>query len=125
MADSQRLYAQLTVIMAGYAAQSLLARTTGFSLAQFTFPDDRDFVASVDVLGLMQPPVTDPRDVEAAMNRAGLDARQLVASNWQKMAAIADELVRRSHRNGETVACERPPRRVDSGADGSGGSDAG
>lgn len=105
IADNRRLHAQLTVIMAGYASQSLLAPVTGFSLAQFKFPDDRDFAAAVDVLSLMHPPVTDPGEIEAAMNRAWLEARQIVAANWRGMAAIADELVRPSHRNGETVAC--------------------
>ena len=104
-ADNRRLQMQLTVIMAGYGAQSLLAQTNRFSLSEFSFPDDRDFAAAVDVLRLMQPPVTNPRDVEAAMNQAWLDARQLVGANWQRMAAIADELVGRSHRNGQTIAC--------------------
>lgn len=39
------------------------------------------------------------------MNQAWLDARQLVAANWQRTAGVADELVRRSHSNGETIAC--------------------
>jgi hypothetical protein len=104
-ADNRRLQMQLTVIMAGYGAQSLLAPTNGFSLSEFKFPDDRDFAAAVDVLRLMQPPVTDPHDVEAAMHQAWLAARQLIAANWQRVAAIADELVGRSHSNGQTIAC--------------------
>lgn len=104
-ADNSRLQMQLTVIMAGYGAQSLLAPTNGFSLSEFKFPDDRDFAAAVDILRLMQPPVTDPCDVEAAMNKSWLDARQLVAANWQRMTAIADELVRRSHRSDQPIAC--------------------
>jgi hypothetical protein len=104
-ADNRRLQMQLTVIMAGYGAQSLLAPTNGFSLSEFKFPDDRDFAAAIDVLRSMQPPVTDPRDAEAAMNHAWLDARQLVAANWHRLTAIADELVGRSHRNGQTIAC--------------------
>ena len=105
IADNRRLWAQLIVIMAGYAAESLLAPSIGFSLTQFKFPDDRDFAAAVDVLRLMQPPVTGPSAPEAAMERAWHDARQLVVANWLRLAAIADELVRLSHPHGETVAC--------------------
>ena len=105
IADNRRLWAQLIVIMAGYAAESLLAASTGFSLTQFKFPDDRDFAAAADVLRLMQPPVTGQSAVEAAMERAWHDARQLVVANWLRMAAIADELVRLSHPRGEIVAC--------------------
>lgn len=102
-ADNRRLKKELTVIMAGYAAQSLLAPTNGFSLAEFKSPDDRDFAAAVDVLSWMHPPVTYPPAIEAAMRQAWLDARQLVTANWQRMAAIADELVRCSHQNGEAI----------------------
>jgi hypothetical protein len=105
IADNRRLRAQLIVIMAGYAAESLLAQSTGFSLSQFKFPDDRDFVAAVDVLRLMQPPVTGQSACEAAMEYAWHDARQLIVANWLRMAAIADELVRLSHPHGETVEC--------------------
>jgi hypothetical protein len=105
MADNPRLRAQLIVIMAGYAAQSLLSPSTGFSLAQFKFPDDRDFTAAVDVLGLMQPSVNGPSDHEAAMGRAWHEARQLVVANWPRMTTVADELVRLTQRDGETVAC--------------------
>jgi hypothetical protein len=105
MADNRRLRAQLIVIMAGYAAQSLLAPPSGFSLAQFRFPDDRDFAAAVYILHSMQPPVTAVRDYEAAMERAWHDARHLLVANWRRMAAVADELVRLSHRNGELGAC--------------------
>ena len=104
-ADNQRLWAQLIVIMGGYAAQSLLAHSTVFSLAEFKFPDDRDFAAAVDILRSMRPPVTSLRDREAAMEGAWLEARQLVAANWQRMAAIADELVRRCQQDGEIVVC--------------------
>jgi hypothetical protein len=105
MADNGRLWAQLIIIMAGYAAESLLAPSTGFSLTQFKFPDDRDFAAAVDVLRLMQPPVIGATAAEGAMEQAWHEARELVVANWMRMAAIADELVRLSHRNGETVAC--------------------
>jgi hypothetical protein len=105
MADNRRLWAQLIVIMAGYAAESLLTLSPGFSLDQFKFPDDRDFAAAVDLLLLMQPPVTGQSAAEAAMEQAWYDARRLVVANWSQMAVIADELVRLSHRNGETVAC--------------------
>lgn len=105
IADNRRLLAQLIVIMAGYAAESLLAPSTGFSLTRFKFPDDRDFAAAVDILRMMQPPVTGQSALEAAMERAWHDARQLVVANWLRMTAIADELVRLSHPGGETVSC--------------------
>jgi hypothetical protein len=105
VADNRRLWAQLIVIMGGYAAESLLAPPSDFSLRQFTFPDDRDFGAAVEVLRSMQPPVIGPRDLEAAMARAWNDARQVLVANWHRMTTIADELVRLSHPNGETVAC--------------------
>jgi hypothetical protein len=105
MVDNRRLWAQLVIIVAGYAAESLLAPSTGFSPAEFKFPDDRDFVAAVDILGLMQPPVIGARAAEAAMEQAWHEARELIVANWITMAAIADELVRRSHPNGETVEC--------------------
>jgi len=105
MADNRRLEAQLVVILAGDAAESLFATSTGFSLAAFKSPDDRDFAAAVDILLSMRPPVAEPRYQETAMERAWHDARQLVVANWQHMTAIADELVRRCHRNGEMVAC--------------------
>ena len=104
-ADNKRLWAQLIVIMAGYGAQSLVARSTDFSLVQFKFPDNRDFTAAVDVLRFMNPPVTFPSDYEAAMERAWHDARQVVVANWPRLVAVADELVRRSQRDGEIVAC--------------------
>ncbi len=104
-ADNRRLWAQLIVIMAGYAAESLLAPSTGFSLTQFKSPDNRDFAAAVDVLRLMQPPVTGQSDYEAAMEHAWHDARHLVVANRLRMAAIADELVRLSHPHGEIVGC--------------------
>jgi hypothetical protein len=105
LADNRRLWAQLIVIMAGYAAESLLTPSNGFSVARFQSPDDRDFAAAVDVLRLMEPPVTGQSAPEAAMERAWHDARQLVVANWMGMAAIADELVRLSHPHGETAAC--------------------
>lgn len=105
-ADNRRLQKELTVVMAGYAAQSLLAPTNGFSIAEFKFPDDRDFGAAIDVLSWMQPPVRDARAAEAAMSKAWLDARQLVAANWQRMGTIGDELVRRSHSNGKAIDCQ-------------------
>jgi hypothetical protein len=104
-ADNRRLWAQLIVIMAGYAAVSLLAPSTGFSLSQFTFPDDRDYAAAVDILGSMEPAVTVTSECEAAMAHAWHDARQVVMTNWQQMTTIADELVRLSQPDGETVAC--------------------
>lgn len=102
--DNQRLWSELVVIMAGYAAVSLLKPSQGFSLKEFTFPDDRDFAAALEVLGWIQPPSSDRQASEAAMAQAWLQAREVVASNWQRMAAIADELVRRCHPGGELVA---------------------
>lgn len=102
--DQQRLWSELVVIMAGYAAVSLLKPSQGFSLEEFTFPDNRDFAAAKEVLGWMQPSSSDRRAGDAAMAEAWLEARDIVASNWQRMAAIADELVRRCHSTGELVA---------------------
>lgn len=99
-ANRERLWAELVVIMSGYAAVSLLKASSGFSLNEFTFPDDRDFAAAIDVLGWMRPPVSGQQACEAAMEQAWLQARQIVSSRWPQMAAIADELVRRCHPSG-------------------------
>jgi hypothetical protein len=102
--DQQRLWSELVVIMAGYAAVSLLKPSQGFDLKEFTFPDDRDFKGALEVLSWLQPSRSDRQTHVAEMARAWLQARELVASNWQRMAAIADELVRRCHPEGELVA---------------------
>jgi len=104
-ADNQRLWTQLVVIMAGYASVSLLSPPTSFSVRQFTDTDDRDYGAAVDILGSTQPPLLQPREREAAMERAWHDARRVVEANWRRMTAIADELMRLSHPNGDTTAC--------------------
>jgi hypothetical protein len=101
--DKQRLWSELVVIMAGYAAVSLLKPSPGFDLNEFMFPDDRDFKGALEVLSWIRPPNSDPQVLTADMARAWLQARDIVASNWQKMAALADEIVRRCHPQGELV----------------------
>jgi hypothetical protein len=104
-ADNRRLWPQLIVVMAGYAALSLFEQPTAFSLREFTFPDNRDYAAAADILHSMQPAVTETQALHTAMGQAWNDARQIVTANWASLTTIADELVRRSHPHGETVAC--------------------
>lgn len=101
--DKHGLWSELVVIMAGYAAVSLLKPSQGFSVEEFTFPDKRDYEGALEVLGWLLPANSDQLAREAAMAQAWLQARDIVASNWQRMAAIADEIVRRCHPAGELV----------------------
>ena len=105
-ADNRRLWAQLVVVMAGYAAVSLIEQQAGFSIRAFTFPDDRDYNAAAELLGSMKPAVVEERAVHAAMEQAWSDARQVVGTHVHALRTIAAELMRLSHPNGETVACQ-------------------
>ena len=105
LADNERLWAQLIVIMAGYAGTSVFEHETAFSLREFTCVDDRDYSAAVDILRQFQPPVVEPTVLHTAMEQAWNDARQLIIANRTTLATISDELMRRSHPNGETLAC--------------------
>jgi hypothetical protein len=104
-ADDKRLWAQLIVVMAGYAALSLFEQPTAFALREFTFPDGRDYMAAEEILRRMSFALTDTLALHDAMRQAWSDARQVVAANWNTLTTIADELVRLSHPDGETVAC--------------------
>lgn len=105
-ADSRRLWAQLTVVMSGYAAESVYTASPAFSLAEFQTPDDRDFEAALALLRSMPPAVMSPGQYARALEKAWNEARAIIASNWHKLIALTSELVRLSQRDGEVIECQ-------------------
>jgi hypothetical protein len=103
LADNARHWVQLTVIMAGYAAESLYEPGRAFSVQDFSTPDDRDHQAALAILQSLRPPVTDAAHCEPALERAWNDARAVVSASWSQLLVIANALVRLSVRNGEVV----------------------